>query len=144
MRSEHRSWHGWLGALVFALLVLTGIQPFFAGVWGLDRLRLEATLNRHLETRSPDLEPFLGSVLSETAAGERLLFVADPESDQGWPRMRAVYRLHDRNLTLADPGGEPGRADAIATWKTSWRPSGYRLVFSHGEGRIYRPEDSSR
>lgn len=144
MKSDRRSWHGWLGALVFALLVLTGIQPFFATVWGLDRLRLEATLNRHLETRSPDLERFLGSVLSETAAGESLLFVADPDMDQGWPRMRAAYRLHDRNLRLAGPGGEPGRADAIATWKTSWRPSGYRLISSHGEGRIYRPEDSNR
>lgn len=144
MRSEHRSWHGWLGALVFALLVLTGIQPFFATVWSLDRSRLQATLNRHLETRSPDLERFLGSVLSETAAGERLVFVADPETDQGWPQMRAAYRLHDRNLSLANPGVKTGSAGVIATWKTSWRPSGYRLVSSHGDGRIYRAEDSNR
>ena len=141
-----RGWRKSVSTLVFALLILSGIHPFFLEIWIMDRTAVGLTLRHHVDARSPGLDRFLSVLRQQTTADERIFFISDPDAEGGWARMRAVYFLHDRRITLAreDAFNPAEPADVIAIWGSPGGFRGYVPVAKLGSGTILRREAMAR
>ena len=134
-------------AVVFALLFLGGVQPYFVKLLFRDNNALAGSLAHAPDAQAPSYPEFLERVRGTTKDGDAILIIVPMRRwDDGYSYAyyRASYFLAGRrtvpivNAEDALLRDNIAKADYVASWRVAARVPGFDTVWADDEGMLLR------
>lgn len=134
-------------AIVFALLFLGGVQPYFVKLLFRDTSALAESLAHAPDAQTPTYPAFLERVRGATKNGDSILIIVPMRHwDEGYSYAyyRASYFLAGRR-TVPIVNAEDAlirdnveKADYVASWRVAAQVPGFETVWRDDEGMLLR------
>jgi hypothetical protein len=140
-------------AAAFLLILIGGFEPFYLRIFGIDRVRMEASFAEMPFRKIPGLQAFLQGVDAHTPAHARIalwLPFRQWEGGYGYGYYRASYllpgkqvvpllALHEDRLALTNLAG----ADYLASFGELMMAPGFEIVWRNEHGVLMKAAPTS-